>query len=274
MILCDESDRKGKFYSNFYGGVRIGASKLLGVNHRLAVARKEAGLSGELKWGKVDQRSTSLYERVIAAFFDEMEAGNLVMRVMFTKNAFVPRGLTREQHTEEYYILYYEFIKHCFGLRYMPAHSTQPRFRIYLDELGDTEEQISKFKGFLGGLSRDSHIRKTGMRLELRDITHVRSHDHLLMQCIDVVLGSITFRLNDKHLEKPDGSRFRGKRTVAKECLYKFINAQIRRITGKQFNIGTSTGHDNFPDDYWSGPYRHWLFEPKNRVLDDSKFKP
>jgi len=237
-------------------------------------ARASAGLTGELKWGKVDQKSVELYARVMVAFFDEMQSGNLVMRVMFTKNSSVPVGLTQEHHDEGYYILYYEFLKHCFGLRYMPPHSTPPRFRIYLDELGDTEEQLSKFRGFISGLSSESHIRKTGMQLALRDITHVRSHDHLLMQCLDVVLGSITFRLNDKHLDKLEGTRFRGKRTVAKEQLYRFINQQIRRVTGKNFNIGISTGHDDFPHDIWAGPYRHWLFEPKNKKYDPSQTKP
>ena len=273
LIFCDESDRKGKFYSNFYGGVRIAGSKFDEVNSRLSDVKTAAGLSGELKWGKVDERSTERYMQVISAFFEEMRIGNLFMRVMFTKNALVPVGLTSEHHDEEYYILYYQFLKHAFGLRHMPFHRQGPRFRIYLDDLGDTKEQIAKFKGFVSGLTSDKHIAQTGLTIALRDITHVRSHDHLLMQCVDVVLGSITFRLNDKHKDKPAGSLVRGKRTRAKERLYKHINTQIRLITGKQFNIGSSTGCENFPLDIWDGPYRHWQFEPKKRQYDDNLTK-
>ncbi len=27
IIFCDESDKKGRFYSNFYGGVMVGLSQ-------------------------------------------------------------------------------------------------------------------------------------------------------------------------------------------------------------------------------------------------------
>jgi len=274
LIFCDESDRKGKFFSNFYGGVRIGASKLIGVNQRLQTARIKQGLSGEIKWSKTDQNCVERYEQMMRVFFNEISEGNLVVRVMFTKNSNVPQGLTSEQYANEYYLLYYQFLKHGFGLRYMPAHSKPPRLRLYLDEFGDTEEQISKFKGHLSSIGADKHIRKTGLVLHRRDIAHVRSHDHVLMQCLDVVLGSITFRLNDKHLEKPEGATQRGKRTRAKERLYKFIYKEICRVTKKRLNIGITTGLEKFPDDQWLAPYLHWLFKPSSSTHDPSKTKP
>ena len=38
----------------------------------------------------------------------------------------------------------------------------------------------------------------------------------------------MAFRLNDKHKIKPPGQRTRGKRTIAKERLYKHISQRIR----------------------------------------------
>ncbi len=43
-----------------------------------------------------------------------------------------------------------------------------------------------------------------------------------------IVLGAMAFRLNNGHKEKPVGQNRRGKRTIAKEKLYKFIYSRIR----------------------------------------------
>ena len=83
----------------------------------------------------------------------------------------------------------------------------------------------------------------------------------VLAQCLDVVLGAMAFRLNDKHLEKPPGEKRRGKRTVAKERLYKAILADIRQLK-PGFNIGISTGTGGDPTARWKAPYLHWRFVP------------
>jgi hypothetical protein len=92
------------------------------------------------------------------------------------------------------------------------------------------------------------------------------------MQCLDVVLGAMCFRLNDKHLEKLPGRRRRGKRTVAKEKLYKFLLSRIRQIY-PGFNIGESTGKGGDWSSLWTHPYRHWKFIPKDHEIDDTKVK-
>jgi len=78
--------------------------------------------------------------------------------------------------------------------------------------------------------------------------------------------GAMQFRLNDKHLEKPKGSRVRGKRTRAKEAVYKHINRRVRQLY-PGFNIGVSTGTNNDHSMRWHHAYRHWLFVSKEHVL-------
>jgi hypothetical protein len=146
--------------------------------------------------------------------------------------------------------------------------------RIYLDEIGTTKEQMAKFRGFIAGIAQDSIVRRHRLILKEQDITEVRSHHHVLLQCLDVVLGSISFRLNDKHKEKPPGQRLRGHRTLAKERLYKFIHSEIRRVTGMNFNIGCSTGIKPYPEGRWSMNYRHWLFQTTDSELDSAQTKP
>ena len=80
------------------------------------------------------------------------------------------------------------------------------------------------------------------------------------------------FRLNNLHKVKPEGSYRRGKRTIAKEKLYKFINKQIREVY-PNFNIGISTGLQGDIKNRWEHPYRHWSFVPSKHKRDDSKTK-
>lgn len=87
------------------------------------------------------------------------------------------------------------------------------------------------------------------------------------MQCLDVVLGAMAFRLNDLHKEKPEGSNKRGKRTLAKEKLYKYINKKIRE-TRANFNIGITTGLDGEYANIFFQPYRHWLFIPSSKTVE------
>ena len=91
------------------------------------------------------------------------------------------------------------------------------------------------------------------------------------MQFLDVVLGSMQFRLNNMHLEKPEGKKRRGKRTIAKEKLYNYINKRIREMR-PHFNIGISTGTNEL-DDRWNHPYRHWCFTANEFEIDVSKHK-
>jgi hypothetical protein len=90
---------------------------------------------------------------------------------------------------------------------------------------------------------------------------------------MDIVLGSMAFRLNNKHKAKPVGQHRRGKRTVAKESLYRHISDRIRRIY-PNFNIGESTGTQGDRANRWKHPYRHWKLIPKDHERDFSKAKP
>ncbi len=78
---------------------------------------------------------------------------------------------------------------------------------------------------------------------------------------LSVVLGAMNFKLNGFNKIKPEGSRTRGKRTIAKEKLYKHIHGKICEIH-PTFNIGVSTGSRGYENPHWNSPYEHWLFVP------------
>ncbi len=154
-----------------------------------------------------------------------------------------------------------------------PEGSPSAKLRLLFDELPETREAVSQFKGFILAMRDNPQINRAGWTLAREDISEFRSHEHVLAQCLDVVLGSITFRLNDKHKLIPAGEKRRGKRTVAKEALYKSILHEIHRIR-PGLNIGISTGLAGDVEEKWNAPYLHWRFVPAEVEIRGEFTKP
>ena len=261
LIFCDESDVDGKFFSNFYGGVLVGSSQYDRITARLNDEKKRLNLHGEVKWAKVSAAYTEKYQDLMRVFFSEIAAGHARVRIMFRQNAHVPTGLSREQIEGAYFRLYYQFIKHGFGLSFHRPMGHPVRLKLFFDEFPETKEAATQFKGFILGLKDFPPIHRAGLTIRPEDIAEIRSHDHVLAQCLDVVLGAMAFRLNDKHRVIPEGAKRRGNRTIAKEKLYKAILADIKRVR-PNFNIGISTGTDGDLSKRWHAPYLHWRLVP------------
>lgn len=262
-IFCDESIKKGKYYSNFYGGLLIDKNDFEKVNNLLLSSLRDLNIeNSELKWSSVNTYGLQSYIQMMNVFFELIKNDTIKVRIMFTDNRFLTQDLPREYHKKEYHLLYYQFLKHAFGLSYI--NSDIPiDLEIFFDELPDKKQKNEDFKKFVYGIQFLPNFISSKINIKKEAIYEVDSKKHLLMQCLDVVLGAIAFRLNDMHKEKPVGSRRRGKRTIAKEKLYKHINKKIREIR-PNFNIGITTGTDGDLLNRFSHPYRHWLFIPKN----------
>ncbi len=271
IIYADESESRGKYYSNFFGGALVSSTDLSQIQRNLESAKHEQNLHKEIKWTKVTKSYLEKYKAVMDVFFDLVQESKIKVRIMFTSNQYVPLNLTIDQRKNKYFLLYYQFLKHAFGFQYAATKGSPVRCRFYLDDMPDTRENIAQFKGFLKGLERTTELRGQ-IIVDPEQIAEVASHNHVILQCLDVVLGAIHFRLNDKHKIKPQDKHHRGKRTIAKHELYKHINARIRKIY-PHFNIGITTGGGR-GENRWKHPYRHWLFVPKTHQYDGRFTKP
>ncbi len=244
----------------------VESSNLEEVVTKLEEAKTSQNMYGEVKWQKVTANYLEKYKSLMDIFFSLMKFGKIKSRIMFTSNQVVPVGLSREQIDKEYFLLYYQFIKHAFGLKMAPTHNPGASLRINFDKLPDKKNRIVEFKQFIFRLNGD--FNGINITLPYDNISEVDSHDHVVLQCIDIVTGAMSFRLNEKHLVKPTGQFRRGKKTVAKEQLYKHINRSIIDLyDGFKFNVGISTGKKDGQMSPWSMPYRHWRFMPKDREI-------
>lgn len=271
-IFCDESIKKGKYFSNFYGGVLVNSRDLQRVEARLAEVCQQHYFKDEVKWQRVTAQYLPKYIALMDTFFDMLAAGLVKVRIMFTQNANKPVNLSEGQLADEFFILYYYFFQYAFGLPFSNPTGRPVYVRAYFDELPDTLPKRRAFKEFVQGLQTKPAFRLAHIKFRKQDIAEIDSRQHRILQCLDVVLGSMAFRLNDGHLEIPPGAKKRGKRTLAKEKLYKHINKRIR-LLHPNFNCGISTGLRGGRENHWLQPYRHWLFVPSEHEVDTSQYK-
>ena len=273
IIYCDESDGKGTYFSHFYGGVLIDARNRDQIEKDLREAYQRLNIQGEVKWTKIGAGHEQRYKSIIDVFFDFVEAGDIKVRIMFLQNMFSASDLEDYHIDNQYFILYYHFIKHAFGLQFCnPDNNGVVQLQLLFDEFPDKRERCEEFKNYLSSLSHFPLFSRHRVRISRDDIGEMDGKQHMIAQCLDVVLGAMQFRLNDKHLEKPLGATRRGKRTIAKEKVYKHIQRRIQGIY-PNFNIGISTGQPDV-NSRWSHRYRHWKFVPTNARVDMQYKKP
>ena len=271
-IWLDESDKKGAYFSNFYGGILINSLYYDQIISNLSQLCEELGIKEEIKWQKVNAYTFDKYKLIVDFIFDILKKGYAKIRIFFRNNQFKAPALSDDHKENEFTILYYEFIKHAFGLRYCDWPEDERWVRLYIDDIPARGSQVPEFKKFLLGLNNDTNFRENGIHIKENDIIEVDSSKHLPLQLLDLILGAMCFRLNNKHKIKQADTGKRGKRTILKEKLYKYIYSKICEFR-PYFNIGESTGI-LFYRDKWHHPYRHWSFKPNNYIRDYSMSKP
>lgn len=261
-IWTDESDSTGKYYANFFGGILIRSEHYEEVLQRLRDAVEDAGIENEeIKWQKVNEYTEPKYKQIIDTLFALLGEGKAKLRVFFRHRQYEPIGLDNEQRKKEYPKLYYQFIKNDFGLIHSNPQKRSIRVRILID---DMPMKGTDRKGFLNAiyhLNELQSFQKANIHIHNGDVAEVDSKKHLPLQVMDLVLGAMCFRLNDKHKERGiDGKR--AKRNIVKERIYIYIREKIWELY-PGFNIGITTPIKK-KTDLWELPYLHWNFIPKN----------
>ena len=69
-------------------------------------------------------------------------------------------------------------------------------------------------------MNNDSDFKAKGVNFVEKGISELDSKSHLPLQFLDVILGAICFKLNEKDKLKSDGDEKPGKRTILKPRLF------------------------------------------------------
>jgi len=257
ILYCDESIQTGPIYSGFFGGCVISAKDWQHVSDILNAKKIELNLYGEVKWQKVTENYLNKYTELMIYFFSFIKTGVVKLRIIFHSNTDEFLVNTIKPDTR-YFRRYYQFVKNAFGLNHIT--SDKPVFlRIYLDSLPYSNKKRTELKKLLMDLPNSSGYTTSPIVIRSGDVTEVVSHEHVILQCLDIVLGSMHFKLNNLHRVLQEDSGRKGNRTVAKEKLYNHIISLINDIM-PEFDISKTTAEydDNIPECYWNHPYRHW----------------
>lgn len=265
IVYCDESSSKGDLYVDFFGGCIVDASKIHRIEDSLNSLKQSLNLRSEIKWTNVSESYLDKYRQVVHAFFEFVRSGDIRVRIMFrNRKSLYPHGALPAKE-QRYFKLYYQFIKHSFGFRTPVCITGNYNVILLLDELPDHSSQADEFKRYLQSMPSTMDFAESGLHINAEDIGEVDSCNHVLLQCVDIVLGAIFFRMNKLNTVIDPATGKRGRRTKAKEKLYQMILEEIRTIH-PSFNIGVSTGGRGLEYPHWSSPYEHWVFEPRTLV--------
>jgi hypothetical protein len=272
IIFCDESDDKGRFYSNFYGGILIEASKQQAIEDELQACKDALNIfSVEMKWERITAPYADKYIEFVHKAFDIVERGDMKVRIMFTQNRNQP-VLEDYQIGNDYFMLYYQFIKHAFGLQHAVPEGDTASAAVLLDDVPHSADKLHQFKSYLSSLSAFPKWARAGFSIAYEDIADVNSKDHNILQALDVILGGMQSRLNEKHTKPQAPLKRRGKRTKAKAKVYKAIKDRVWAIY-PNFNVGVSTATAEGLHMRFEHRYRHWLFVPSNAEVDPDRTK-
>lgn len=141
-----------------------------------------------VKWTKVSAQYLDKYKEMMDIFFSFISQNKLKMRVIFQETSKTVPG---KEKSLQYHLLYYQFIKHAFGLAY---HRNNPKrdtnLKLFFDEIPDTREKNDEFKAHIYDLQELSLFKSARIRITVDDIAEIDSHNHILQQCMDVVLGA------------------------------------------------------------------------------------
>lgn len=252
-------------FHRFYGGAMVRADKRQGIVADLAALRSELGLVGELKWRRVSPTNWERVAFMLDAFLEFVDARDITLRYMWLDRLFYNAGALTEYHAEYgYYILYYFFLIYGFGLPYHDLDEVRVEF--FPDQLPKDEQKRAEFMTFLRHC-HTANVFKGRSPFRIIDVGDVDSRKHVLLQCVDVIIGAVGFRLNRFH-ERLQANRRRAPGTRAKLALYERIRDHLGAIDmaergGLAFSVGVSTGTGLDYDARWRNKFRQWNFRQR-----------
>ncbi len=224
VIFCDESEKEGPKYSNFYGGAIIEFRKFEKIHTDLKNLIDSLNLN-EIKRQNVSLNYLEKYKIVLNAFFDFVKNGDIKVRVIFSQTDKLDQ--TKENKRYRYSKFYYKFIKNAFGLSNLPE--TFNILRLYFDQLPTNKPDTLEFKEHIKNLQYTKYLRRK-IKITSDNIVDVDSKDHPIIQCVDLITGIIEYYANWF-----DSSKVLSNRGKAKIELYKLIHQRVEEINPEYF---------------------------------------
>lgn len=176
-IYCDESchlenDHKPFMFlgkvSSAYNQVKLHTEYIKGL-------KKKHHFYAEIKWTSVSKSKLRFYEELIDYFFST----DLHFRAIGVEKAKINNGAFNQSYDDFYYKMYYYLLNHNLNSLY--------NYHVYLD----IKDTLSAFK-----VNKLKEILNTKFGV-FRNVQNIRSHESLLLQLADLIMGAISYYHND-----------------------------------------------------------------------------
>ncbi len=261
-------------YWCFYGGIFGAEADIDRLETALMAVRAAAQRPGEVKWASVSSQNVRYYNDLLDAFFEHLRVHDLHYRQFFTSREHIAVRDTDERETmsdlDVQFRLYYQFLKHCFGLQHLPPASTAAPHQILLrlDEHSSAKHR-NRLMDHAGRLPTRFQPARNDLRIQT---TFVRSQDFLRLQVCDLLMGAAGSYGNKKHEERKPGKRGMHETQRVRFELAQRIYNDLRAISctergTKAFNWFESTGRETQQDGL-THKVRIWKFLPRQYLVD------
>lgn len=178
-IYCDESCHLENDHKRFMflGALTSGINELKFHNQNIKELKSKHNFYGEIKWSNVSKSKFNFYLDLIDYFF----YSNLHFRCIGIDKSKIRNDDFGQTYDDFYYKMYYSLLNHKID--------SQSTYNVYLD----IKDSLSAYK--VQKLKEILNI-KYGV---FRNIQNIRSHESLLIQLSDFLMGAVSYMNNDSN---------------------------------------------------------------------------
>ena len=178
-IYCDESCHIENDHKDFMflGYVSVAYNQIKGISERIRDLKEKHNFYGEIKWSKVSKSQYRFYEELIKYFFET----EMTFRCLGVEKSKINCEAFNKTYDEFYYTMYYQLLNY-------KIDTINCNYNVYLD-IKDTlsANKVNYLKNILNS--------KYGV---FRNVQNIRSHESLIMQVTDLIMGAISYHHNDQ----------------------------------------------------------------------------
>lgn len=177
-LYCDESchlENDHKPYM-FLGSINVAYNQIKETTQRIKELKLKHNFFGEIKWSNVSNSKSQFYYDLLKYFFET----ELKFRLVGINKSKIKNNNYNQTYNDFYHKMYYALLNYKINTLY--------NYNVYLD-IKDTNSanKVNKLKEILNI--------KYGV---FRNVQNIRSHESILMQLTDFLMGAISYYNNDK----------------------------------------------------------------------------
>ncbi len=176
-IYCDESCHLENDHQKYMllGSVSSAYNQVKRHTERIKHLKLKHHFFAEIKWVNVSGSQSQFYKALIDYFFDT----DLRFRAVIVDKSKIQNQAFVQNHDTFYYKMYYYLLNH--------NKNSQYAYNVYLDIKDDLSAvKVEKLKEILNI--------QYGV---FRNVQNIRSHESILMQLADFIMGALSYNLNN-----------------------------------------------------------------------------